>query len=155
MHMINRRKIFYVPGTISLAFVPLLFIYFANKQQKEIPTSVISIFWADTNYLKKNNFYGRLYNIFPASRNYVEIKLTGNNKDDRAKLDFSRSRIREILAANDSTRGLHFIFMDGAEYRTFIKVLDILITEGATTYMCIDNSLWFYQVPFVSIKIPL
>lgn len=147
MDKAKRQKIFYIPGMISLIFVPIAFIYFASKQQKRLLVSTIPFFCLDTNYLKKQNLLSRFYRHFPPNRNYTEIILTGNNKNDETKLNFSQIRIREILSGNDSLNGLHFKFMDSSEYWTIIKALDILTIEGAKTYIPLDNNLWFYYEP--------
>ena len=147
MDKIRRKRIFYVPGIISLLFIPITFIYFASKQQRSLSISIIPIFWTDASYLKKHNLFTPIKSPFPPKRNYVDIILTGNNKNDKTKLNFSQIRIKEILSTNDSINGLHFKFMGNSEYWTFIRTLDILKFEGAKTYMALDNNFWFYNVP--------
>lgn len=144
----KRQKLYYVPGILSLTIIPLLFIYFADKEISARTVGVISIVVADTNLPKKfpdvfNDYEG----TFPPKRRYVDIILTGNENIDKIKLEFARVKIRETLAANDSINGLHFHFSDGSKYSTFVKSIDILRAEGAKTYMPLDYELWFYHFP--------
>ena len=144
----KQKKLFYVPGIISLTILPFLFIYFADKELSAKTVGVIPIVIADTNLPKKfpevfRNFKG----TFPPKRDYVDIILTGDENADKVKLDFAQVKIRETLASNDSTKGLHFHFGDSSRYGTFVKAIDILRAEGAKTYMPLDNDIWFYHFP--------
>lgn len=148
MDRVNRKNIGYVPAIISVVFIPLLFIFLAGRYQDEIPfPRIITIFWADTNNLKEKEMIPLIYDYLSPRRNYVEIKLTGNKQDDQVKLDFSRIRVREIIAAKDSINGVNFIFGDGLEYGTMVKAIDILNGEGAERYIPIDNSIYFLHIP--------
>jgi hypothetical protein len=142
------KKLYYIPGIISLTILPILFIYFADREISSRAVGVIPIVVADTNLPKKfPDVFKDYQGTFPPKRNYIDIILTGNDKTDKVKLDFARVRIGETLAANDSVNGLHFHFSDSSKYWTFVKAIDILRAEGAKTYMPLDNNLWFYHFP--------
>lgn len=144
----RRKNLYYIPGIISLTILPLLFIYFADKEINARTLGVIPIVLADTNLPKKFPEVFRDYKgTFPPKRNYIDIILTGNEKTDKIKLEFAQIKIGETLAKNDSINGLHFYFSDSSKYWTFVKAIDILRTEGAKTYMPLDNDLWFYHFP--------
>jgi hypothetical protein len=148
MYKAKRKKIYYIPGIISLVLVPLLFIHFADKVIKAKSLTVIRVFLADTDLFKKypEGFKG-YKGTYPPKRNYTEIFFTGNEKSNKIKLDFAQIKIREILSANDSTSGVHFHFTDKSPFGTFIKSLDILNIEDAHTYMTLDKDLWVYYFP--------
>lgn len=142
------NKIYYIPGIFSLIILPIVFITFAQRAIKDSTLSVLPIALADTNLPKKfPEIFKDFENSFPPKRNYLDINLTGDNQNDKIKLDFAQIRIREILSKNDSTNGLHFKFGDSSEYWTFVRALDMLRYEKAKTYMPLDNNLWFYHFP--------
>ncbi|HSC53755.1 MAG TPA: hypothetical protein VLC98_09050 [Phnomibacter sp.] len=148
MDRVGRKKIYYVPGIISLIILPFLFTHFAEKEIKSNSVGVMRIFLADTNLPKKFPEVFRDFKIeFPPKRNYTDIDFTGNEKSDKIKLDYAQIKIREILSANDSVNGVHFKFSDSSKYWAFVKSIDVLRTEGAKTYMPLDNDLWFYHFP--------
>ena len=148
MDRVKREKIYYIPGIISLTILPFLFIHFADRELKEKSVGVIPLVLADTNLPKKFPQAFKDYKgTFPPKRNYIDITFTGNETDDRIKLDFAQIKVREILSANDPANGLHFHFGDNSRYWTFVKAIDILKTAGAKTYMPLDNDLWFYHFP--------
>lgn len=144
----KREKLYYVPGIISLTILPFLFVYFADKEIRARTLGVIPIVVADTSLPKRfPDVFKDYESTFPPKRNYVNIAFTGNEMTDKVKLDFSQVNINEILASNDSTNGLHFHFGESSRYWAFVKAIDILKTEGANTYMPLDNDLWFYHFP--------
>lgn len=144
----KRKKIYYIPGIMSLTILPIAFILFTDKEIKQKRLTVLPIVLADTNLPKKfPESFKKFNGSFPPKRNYVDINLTGDNQNDKIKLDFAQIRIREILSQNDTTNGLHFKFGDSSQYWTFIKAVDILRFEKAKTYMPLDNDLWFYHFP--------
>ena len=148
MNRVARKNIGYVPAIISVVFFPLLFMFCAGRFQEEIPfPRIITVLWSDTNNIKETEWIPLIYDHFPPGRKYLEIKLTGNKKDDQVKLDFSRIRIREIISSNDSINGVKFIFGDSLKYGTMVKAIDILNEENAERYIPIDNSIYFFQVP--------
>ncbi len=144
----KRKKIYYIPGIISLTILPFLFIHFADKELKANSIAVIPIVLTDTNLPKKFPEVFKDYKeTFPPKRNYTDIVLTGNLKDDGIKLEFAQIKIRKILSANDPINGVHFQFGNSSQYWTFVKAIDILRIEGAKTYMLLDKDLWFYHFP--------
>lgn len=138
------RKIRYIPGMISLVLLPIALSYYAGRQISQSQVHAIKLFWADTMWLRKQEFWhltGRT--PFLLKRNYGEISFRGSEAD-LVKLDFARIRIREIVQAVDTLNGLHFVFNDQATYGTFVKTIDCLRTEGAKVYLCSGNDIWFY-----------
>jgi hypothetical protein len=142
----RRKKIYYIPGIISLIILPTAFLYFAEIEIRRSNIRTIPIVWADTAFLnKEDDAFGSFNGHFPPTRNYTDIVITGKQLDDETKLAFAQIRIREILKAGDTVNGLHFLFDDNAKYRSFVAAVDNLRFEGAKTYMPLDNHLWFYH----------
>ena len=148
MERANRKKIYYVPGIISLTLLPILFIVSAQKEIKRKTFTALTVRLIDT------TAYNILFNdpdipkkSFLPKRNFVEINLTGENEKDNIKLDFARLRIREITSQNDSINGVHFKFGDSSKYWTYVKAFDILTSEKVERYLPINNDIWFYHTP--------
>lgn len=141
----KRRKIYYVPGSISLLILPILFIAYARRFEKTTTRTGIPILWIDPEILQR--YPGIFPDPFPPARNYAEIYLTGNSETDRTKLDFAQVRIREILNEKDTLQGIYFHFGDKARYGSFIRALDMLRLEGAQTYIAMGTGLWFLYFP--------
>lgn len=146
--MVRRSKIYYVPGMISLIFLPIFYIYFASIELKSRTITSIPLVLADTLYVKQHpKVFEKFRGHYPPKRTYTLIELTGNHEIDLAKLKYAQIRIKEILISNDTINGLHFKFNSKSEYGMFVKIIDLLRLEGAKSYMLLDYSLWFYQHP--------
>ena len=145
MKTANRKKIYYIPGIISLTILPIIFCFYNYSYQRtNIKTVIKSFFWNPELPKKYPEIFKEEY---PPKRNYEDIYLTGENESDKIKLAFSQIRVREILKYNDSTKGVHYHFGDSSEYWTFIKTLDIFQIEQAKTYMIYENDIWFMHYP--------
>lgn len=143
-----RKKIYYIPGLISLTVLPILFISFAQKDLRNKSLQVLTVFQIDTT--KLNNLLQGTdlpKSSFLPKRNFIEINIDGNNENDKMKLDFARIRIREIVSNNDDINGIHFRFGDSSQYWSFVKAIDILASENAKRYLTINNDIWVYQIP--------
>jgi hypothetical protein len=79
-------------------------------------------------------------------RNYLDIRLNGNEKEDKIKLDFFRLRIRDMIKYNDTVNGTHLLFVDSAKYGTFVQSLNICKKEGLMRYAPFENNLWVLQI---------
>lgn len=145
---------YYIPGIISMIFLPIAFYFFAKREMQKLLVWAIPIHWADTAFMnKKDAIFSNFNWQFPPKRNYLDIVFSGNQKDDNIKLEFAQIRIKEILKTRDTVNGIHFLFTDSANYGTFVETLDRLQIEGAKTYMPLENNLWFYHIqPATTVK---
>jgi hypothetical protein len=142
----KHKKLYYLPGIISLTVLPITFYFFALRELSHIDPRAIRIVWADTARMKANGLaYTKYKGHFPPLRNYADIVFTGNQHDDNTKLEFAQIRIREILKAGDTLNGIHFLFSDNSNYGTFVETLDRLQIEGAKYYIPLGNNLWFFH----------
>jgi hypothetical protein len=141
----KRKKIYYIPGIISLTLLTMAFFFFAKREIRQSNIWAIPIVWADTTFMNKQDIvFSKFKGNFPPKRNYTDIVITGSG-DDEIKQAYFQMKIREILKVNDTLSGLHFIFEDNATYGSFVQTVDILRIEGAKTYMPLENNLWFYH----------
>ena len=154
MEGLKKRKIIYVPGLISLTILPILFLFWTNKNFESKSFRVLKVYLADTNQFRKYpEIYSNYIKEFPPKRNYLDIVFTGNNIEDKIKLDFARIQIKEYVLQKDYTKCIHFKFGDSCEYWTFVKTIDALNSQGARTFAPLDNDIWFFNIkPDTTIK---
>lgn len=104
-------------------------------------------FASNTTIIDHPGWYEEYNGHMPPVRNYQDIFITGEPNNDKALLHTAHLKIAQLVASNDTINGLHFNFGNNAAYGTFVQVVDILKTEGAKTFMPIDNELWVYNFP--------
>jgi hypothetical protein len=141
------RKIYYVPGMISLIVLPILCYYYLLPFKKDERVLEI-VFAAKYNPAYKHSlrFDTSFLSNPQTKRNYLDIRLNGNEKEDKIKLDFFRLRVREMIKSNDTVNGTHLLFVDSAKYGTFVQSLNICKKEGLMRYAPFENNLWVLQI---------
>ncbi|KAA2238733.1 hypothetical protein F0L74_21185 [Chitinophaga agrisoli] len=146
MNIYKWRKIFYTPGIISFIYLPFVLILCTLFQQEPRPRTmdfimIAPLFKAHPEWLMDAGGH------FPPQRNYVDIVLTGNQAYNRIRLDFAQLSVREIMARNDTVRGVHFKFTADATYGDFVWVLNILAIERAQWYVVLNEDIYFMEEP--------
>ncbi|MGZ5281701.1 MAG: hypothetical protein ACXWEY_05415 [Bacteroidia bacterium] len=96
--------------------------------------------------LKKMTFY----NIDFSKRDYHTILLTGNEAEDKIKLQYAQLELRRIVQENDSVKGLHLIFGNGMKYWAMVKAFDICNQENIFSFVWYKNDLWALHKPIVN-----
>ncbi len=136
----HSRRFYYPTGIISLIFLPLLCIWWLDKNQAFKKYAVIDIAWWSPS-LHENNpeFYPKESH---PNKIYTDINLTGDDKDDKTRLDYAQLQIRELVKSLDTATGVHFHFSDKSKYWTLIRALDICKTEKAKVYIPYENDIW-------------
>jgi hypothetical protein len=82
----KRKRIYYIPGIISLLVLPILFYSYNNRYQKTHTQTILQLNIWSPDLLKR--FPTNFKDEYPSKRKYVEICLTGDDKSDKVKLDF-------------------------------------------------------------------
>lgn len=140
------KKIYYVPGVISLLVLPVLFVLCVSMAQKPRSYHVLQVLIPNRQLEKE---FPETYRwICPVDeRSYEDINITGQRNADQVKQAYAQIRVREILHQDDFVRGIHYHFGDSSNYGAFIKAIDILSTEKAQLYVIEGNNIWFYHAP--------
>lgn len=145
--MINHKthkKLFYTSGLISLLLLPILCVLYLQKTkvferlyaiELNTWTPALSECWIRGGY----DYY-----IHP-HRNYININLTGNEKEDKTKLDFIQLQMRDLLKNKDTVSGIHIVFSNQSKYWTLIETLNICLKEKARTYVLVGSDFWFFN----------
>lgn len=153
MGRLNRNTKYYIPGAISLIILPVAFYFFAKREIRQSTLWAMPLVWVDTAHLNKLAPPDASFNTkFPPERNYTDIVFTGNQSDDRTRLAFSQIQIKQILNADDTLNGIHFLFGDSSTYGTVAGVFDNLQAAGAERYLLGEKDIWFWQVPPDTVK---
>lgn len=106
---------------------------------------MMGVSWWDPELEKK--YPALFFNPFQVKRNFLHIKLSGDNKTDLIKLNHSQLIIRKIVQNKDSINGVFFHFSDTARYWTLVKALDICKIENINLYAPYKNDLCIYYIP--------
>ena len=151
----RRKRIFYLPGLISLLGLPIVLWHFYGIQYKQANQRVIRIVWTNEYQMElmQKDIPLSPYSIwdsiqgFHPKRTLELITLTGDELYDQVKLNYFQIRMREIITSNDSVNGLQIHFTPATSYNSVVKTLDICKIEDAKIYWPHNNNLYFWHEP--------
>jgi len=144
----KRRKIYYVPGMISLIFLPILCVWYLNEH-KNVQRCIELC--APERYIPNKNdgrlhFDTTLLSLPENKRKYINFKMNGNFINDENELTSFNNHVLDIVENEDTINGLHITFEDNAKYNTFIKVIDICKKDSfRPSYLFYDNEFWYFH----------
>ena len=117
----RRRKIFYVPGMISLIFIPLLCFYHFYKVDAFKEEGCISFFYpTDSVSIKK---------FVSLERNYQDFTFNKSLDLETNNLNNLQRDLRQLNIENDTIKGVKIHLGSKMKYEVYIKILDILSIE--------------------------
>ncbi len=142
------KRIYYVPGTISLVLLPVLCYFYLSPylkiNERVLPFQFCTVFSPgdppqikyDTSFLD-NTDNRRIHTV---------VRLNGNRTNDESKLKYLESRLNEIRRSKDTIHGIHLIFSDSVKYGHFVEAFNTCLKiDGISTYYY-ENNIWaFYQ----------
>lgn len=127
------KKLYYVPGLISLVLLPLLLVYFGKKEIQRLDVRAIEInFWHPSS---------SSYWHFP-ERNYRQVILTGNVSKDSIALENAKKFIKKLYTSEDTLNGIQFILQDSASYGSFVGLINYFKKEDIRNVLPYGNNLW-------------
>jgi hypothetical protein len=159
----KRRKIYYVPGMISLICLPILCILYLNEN-KNVLRSV------EVNYANKFNPNNQDLLKFDTTalsepgnkRKYKEFMINEFNDDSTSILNVEKT-VNQLIEKADTINGIHIVFGDNIKYRNYISIIDIFNKYNraisttdennafrnhkkiySPTYLLFENQMWFY-----------
>ncbi|MBF4518850.1 hypothetical protein IRZ71_21040 [Flavobacterium sp. ANB] len=149
----KRKKIFYVPGMISLIFIPLLcLIYFYKVDAFKVYTLLnVELPAPDNNVFEELNIADlRKYKIF----NY-----NSNEFEENRSLEKLRFSLRKLKKENDTINGIRIHLGKKMTYGVYVQVLNIFAEEGIEIYIPHKDDFWVFMKPKPkqnkSIRIPI
>ena len=149
----TKRKIYYVPGMISLVLLLPLLYKWCQKEQASRELRALEVTVTNPKELLTKPIYG--LTTFPPARDYLTLELTGNTVTDKIKLDYAQIRIHELETSADQIHGINIHFADSAKYRSVVKALDILLNKS-NTIRCLwwKKDIWCLAPPTQPADVP-
>ena len=136
----TKRRIYYLPGMISLVLLPLICIWYINPGKWFQHHGVLEVVMPDPPTRDSDKI---LYSISSLpKRNYHNINLTGEEFGDKVKLNNAQFELRRLLQEKDTINGLHIIFGNKTKYWEMVKAIDICKIENVQAYMLYRNDFW-------------
>lgn len=111
----NRRKIYYVPGIISLIVIPLLCFYHFYKVDAFKEERCMDIYICNDSIGTKD--------IMSYKRNYKVFNFNNSLDLERKKLNRLRFDLKELNRTNDTINGIQVCFGTKMKYEVYIEIL--------------------------------
>jgi hypothetical protein len=145
--MKKRKRIYYVPGMISLIILPVLLIGVLKKHDYVERCMLLNVPVPYDPNRPKNVLVFDKYSFLAVKREYANFELTGNAVNDKKTLNSFQKKLLEIVENEDTITGLHVEIRKNTKYESIIAMLDICRQDtfiGA--YMLEENGCWYYHV---------
>ncbi|MBT2620256.1 hypothetical protein [Chryseobacterium sp. ISL-6] len=137
------KKIYYVPGLISAALIPLLFWYYGNQKFEEINLNVIDIGLPVKAKSGDENNRASFESI--RNWNYKKIRVLPNTAKENSKLYVSE--IQNLKKRNEKETGIEFILDDHNTYGDFASLLnDMHITKNEEYALDLNKTGHFFAI---------
>ncbi|KGO86425.1 hypothetical protein Q765_11130 [Flavobacterium rivuli WB 3.3-2 = DSM 21788] len=135
--MIPHRRHFALQGLTAITLLtPVLLFYYLYKVNIVTNETAIPV-WVDDDKMQ--------HALDNHKRDYITIKITGDKEWDTAQMQKAQDAVRDISAANDTIKGVHFYFDKHSKYNEFVEALNILQVEKPQDFILIDNHLWVFN----------
>ncbi len=139
----NKPKLLNFPtGIISLVALPIMCLWYLKEHKVFQKQSCLTIWWWNSGVSQYNKEL--LPNKDHPNREYTEIHLKGNDKEDKIKLDFAQLEIRDLKQTHSLKKGVHVYFDDTAKYWTFVRIFNICAIEKMNYFVPHKNNVWIY-----------
>ena len=129
----KRKRIFYVPGMISLVLIPLFCLYHFYKVDAFKVYTSIELSIPLGNEFEKYKFW--------TLRKYKVFSFDGS-QSEKKNLNEMRLYLRKLRVEKDTVNGIKVHFGLKSNYQTFITTLDILAEEEAPTWITDKNDIY-------------
>ncbi|RAK33655.1 UNVERIFIED_ORG: hypothetical protein DFS12_106414 [Chitinophaga ginsengisegetis] len=144
MRNLKHQRLYVIINILAVCLLFLLLWAFV-RQPRPVRNRLVTLIMFDPERIKRHpEIFGDPY---PPKRNYQLIRLTGNNRVDSLSLDYAQLVIHRMQQEHDTLNGIHLQFERGTRYWTLITALDILVQEGAQSYMVEPADIWFMIYP--------
>jgi hypothetical protein len=130
----KRKKIFYVPGMISLIFIPLLCLLYFYKTDAFAHYGVIDLTLSD----EKSFLEYKVSSL----RKYKEFDFNGSKSNENKNLNELRFFLRKLVKELDTINGAKVHLGTKTHYDVFINVIDIIETENVPTWGLFKNDFY-------------
>ena len=147
--MTKKRRIYYVPGMISLIFLPIICVLYLNKSNYVERVIEIQL---PSKYNPKHN--GRNSIVFDTTvlslpnnrRIYSSIELDSNHQENKEKLKLFNYTVDKLISTKDTVNGIHLRFGNGLKYNEFFEAINkCYFKDTINNFIIYDNNLWYFH----------
>ncbi|MBE8728021.1 hypothetical protein [Flavobacterium hungaricum] len=133
----KRRRIFYVPGMISLVLIPLFCLYhFYKVDAFKVYGSINISMPYEKDYFAKYKF--------ASLREYKVFDFNENESKTKEQLKNVRLYLQNLIKARDTINGVKLHYGPKMHYETFIKTIDILNEVEAPVWGIDGNDVYIF-----------
>ena len=134
----QHKKILYVPGMISLSFIPLFCLLYFYSQNSFVKYGSIDIaFLDDKSFQEVKAKYG-----FPIPRKYEEFVFNSQEKVQIDKFKTLKLSLQKLKKDNDTIKGVKIHLGKHCDYASYIRLLNILSETDMPTWIHYQNDIW-------------
>jgi hypothetical protein len=131
----KRKRIFYVPGMISLVLIPLFCFYHFYK------VDAFKVYGGIDLHMPYEDDYFAKYKI-ASLRKYKVFDFNENELKTKEQLKNVRSYLRILVNNKDTINGIKLHYGSKTHYDVFIKTIDIIDEEGAPSWAINGNDIY-------------
>lgn len=135
----KRKRIFYVPGIISLVFIPLLCLYYFYKVDAFKVYSYLEFFVPNKEEIEK-------YKVEDL-RKYSVFKFEDTKLKEEQKLKELSFFVHDLVRKYDTINGAKIHFGSKTDYDTFVSVVSIMSEENVPTWVLSEDNIYVVASP--------
>ena len=128
----KRHKIYYVPGMISLIFLPILCIWYLEKNKNIERCFEVSYAQKYNKEAESHRFDTTMLSLPEYKRQYIEVLISNIDVKNNTAFEIIQSKLNEILRSKNKQLGIHIIFSDNSKYDSYIRTIDIIESSFKT-----------------------
>lgn len=142
--MIKRKRIYYVPGLISLLILPIILLHYSNEPKKQV---VLRFYLAsddmDTNSpVIKYSKWALLSEI--QKKKITPFYLDDDQKQNLQTLKSIQSEAARLRSAYDTMHVLQVRLSDKSTFGEFVSLLNIMYMNRQKRYGLVDNNFYIF-----------
>lgn len=135
----KRKRIFYVPGMISLVFIPLICLVYFYKTDAFINVGCIDVQFPPDSLMTKG--------FLSIKRKYKVYSFNNSEIVESQNLNNLHFALRKLNRENDIINGIQIHLGSKMKYEVYIKVLDFLSIEKMPYYLQDNNDFYVLMMP--------
>src|SRR4051812_23765814 len=131
--MPKTKKLFYLPGQISLILLPLFSLTFLFNSIKP-KDNLIEIYITDSLSIKEFRS--------------ITIDYTIDGNEDHTNIDHALRECITLIISKDTLRSIRVHYSNMAKYNSLIYLLDLCIKHGINSYSFDNSNVYLYYHPY-------
>ena len=143
-----QRKIYYVPGLISLVALPIMVTFYLNCGERLDKQRVLQVHWQGPVNNDETSVDQSVFIQRSEKTRFTEITLDSDYQRNKFKLRFAAALLNELITSRDSVYGIHIAIADHAPYEVFVRAIELCETT-AVSYYGSGNDIWIFATPFL------